>query len=175
MLWTTPGCKVHFTHELRKELNQQEIPLQSIQYYVSRKIKLQKIASNKEIVNDTAKLNQKREIVIDLVKIKRNTKGVVLRADELELNVAFEECDSCYLRFIANNRNGRHLYEVGALEWVNNVGQVEYDNQTYFIRPRNVFFRRASNDAALKVKSKYLYKFKLKRRKAKGMKVAGNF
>ena len=165
------SCKVYFTQQLREEVVEQEIPLESIQYCVSRKIKLQRIESTSTVVNDTTKLDRTKEIVVDLVKIKRNTPGVVVNQFDSELEVAFENCEGCSLKFVRTERNADEVYQVGAIEWVNNVGQVDYNNNIYYIRPRNVLFRKIANNSALKVRNKYLYKFKFNKRKAKGRKV----
>ncbi len=165
------SCKVLFTQEMREELEQQKIDLRKIQFYTSRKIVLQRIETTDSIVNDSAEVNLTKETFIDLVVIKRKAPGICVNTFGNELEIKFENCDSCTLKFVQNERGPDIIYQIGAQTWVNNVGSVPYDKQTYHIRPKTFFWQPQSNKAALKIKRKYWRKFKVRRRKVKGLKL----
>lgn len=166
-----PACKVLFTQEMREELEQQKIELSQIQFYTSKKIVLQHIVTSDSISNDSTMVDQTKETVIDLVVIKKKAPGICVRTFDNEVEIKFENCDSCSLKFVQNERGPDIIYQIGAEKWVNNVGSVPYDGLTYHIRPKMFFWQPKSNEAALKIKRKYWRKFKIRRRKVKGLKL----
>lgn len=166
------SCKIFFTHKLRKQLDEQEIPLEKIQFYTSKKIILQRIESEKTVIEDSSNLKQTSVTTIERIKIKRNTPGVCVNKFDKELEIKFEEGDSCTLKFVLVDTLNIHArYKIGALKWENEVGMVPYDGKIYYIKPRTFFFQPKSHEAALKVKKKFLHKLKVNRRKVKGVKL----
>ena len=176
LLMLFSSCKIYFTQELRQQLEEQKIDLDRIQFYTSKKIVLQRIITTQQVSEDTAKLIQVKETVIERIKIKRNLKGVCINGFDSELEIKFEPQDSCSLKFVrVDSSSVKSIYKIGAMSWVNNVGQVPYEGKVFYIRPRRNFFQPRSNDAALKVKRKFLHKVKVNRRKAKGIKVGEDY
>ena len=160
---------------MREELAQQEIDLSGVQFYTSKKIVLQRIETTIDsLVNDSVMLDETRKTIIDLVVIKRRAPGICVNQFDNELEIRFEDCDSCTLKFVKNELRADTIYQIGAQEWVNNVGSLPYDGHTYHIRPKRFFWQVRSNKSALKIKRKYRHKFKVRRRKVKGIKLKKN-
>lgn len=165
------SCKVLFTQEMREELEQQKIDLRAIQFYVSKKVVLQHIETTSLLSNDSSVVDQRKETLIDLVVIKKKAPGICVTTFANEVEIKFEECDSCTLKFVQTERGPDIIYQIGAQKWVNEVGSVPYGGKEYHIRPKVYFWQPKSNEAALKIKKKYWNKFKVQRRKVKGLKL----
>jgi len=166
------SCKIHFTHKLRLQVDKQDIPLSNIQFYTSKKIILQRIASENTVIEDSASLKQTTQTIVERIKIKRNTPGICISSFEKEVEIKFEEKDSCTIKFVLSDTTSlQGRYKIGALSWENEVGQIPYDGKIYFTRPRVFFFQPKSHEASLKVKKKFLHKLKVEKRKVKGIKI----
>lgn len=165
------SCKVLFTQEMREELAQQKIDLKDIQFYTSKKIVLQRIVTTDSLSNDSTLLDKTEETIIDLVVIKKKAPGICVNTFENEIEIRFEDCDSCTLKFVKNELAPDTIYQIGAQSWISNVGTVPYNGKTYTIRPKTFFWQPNSNKSALKIKRKYWKKFKIRRRKVKGIKL----
>ncbi|HAN76995.1 MAG TPA: hypothetical protein DCQ31_04080 [Bacteroidales bacterium] len=160
-----------FTQEMREELEEQNIKLSAIQFYVSKKIVLQRIETTTTVSNDSAVVDQTRETVIEQIIIKKKAPGICVNTFAKELEIKFEERDSCSLKFVQTEYGDKIIYRIGAQKWVNDVGSVPYDGKEFHIRPKSFFWQPESNKATLKIKRKYYNKFKISRRKVKGLKV----
>ncbi len=165
------SCKIYFPNKLRKQLDEQSIELEKIQFYTSKKIILQRVTKESIVTTDTTNLKQVEETVIERIKIKRNAPGICVNAYATEIEIKFEDKDSCSLKFVLNDTTDNALYKIGALQWENGVGLVPYDGAMFYIKPRVLFFQPRSNEATLKVKRSFLKKWTIKNRKVKGLKI----
>lgn len=166
------SCKVYFTQELREQVEKQGISLQDIQFYNSRKIIMQRIERTNTIIEDTTKLRQSETIELERIKIKRNRPCVSKFSDSTTIQVMFDPNSESTLRFVRTNTTDKYArYKIGAIRWEGEVGVIPYDSTIYYLQPRNYFFQPRSKDASLKVKKRFLRKWKIKLRKLKGVKV----
>jgi len=166
------SCKVIFTQKLRLQAEEQKINIEDIQFYTSKKIILQRLVSSSTVVEDTAKLQQTKTIELDRIKIKRNTPGVCVKKDDGTMEMIFEPDANTTLKFVLTDTvDPGARYKIGALRWDNGIGVVPYDSTIYYLQPRNYFFQPNSKETALKVKRRFLYKWKVRMRKLKGVKI----
>ena len=167
------SCKIIFTQELREQVESQKIDIKQIQFYTSRTIILQRVVSSSIVVEDTAKLKQIRQIELERIKIRKNTPGVCIETFDNELEIIFEQKDNSSLKFVLSDTSANKAarYKIGAVRWEEEVGVVPYNNNTYYLQPRNNFFQPRCNEAALKVKRRFLNKWKIKLRRLKGVRV----
>ena len=173
ILITFSSCKIIFTQELREQVEEQKIDVEQIQFYTSHTIILQRVASSSIIIEDTAKLRQTQQIEIDRIKIRRNTPGMCINKFNEELELVFEQKDSCSLKFVLSDTSDIYSgkYKIGALRWENEVGVIPYDNEIYYLQPQNNFFQPKCKESSLKVKRRFLYKWNIQNRRLKGVKV----
>ena len=172
ILFSFTSCKVMFTQAIRDQVEEYEIDVSQIQFYTSRTIILQRVVTSTVTVEDTAKLKQIRQIELERIKICRNTPCVCIDTTETGLHVIFEQADSSSLEFVLTDIEDKSaLYKIGALRWNGEIGIVPYNNNNYELRPRKHFFQPNSKEAALKVKRRFLYKWKVKLRRLKGVKL----
>ena len=173
ILITFSSCKIIFTQELREQVEEQKIDVEQIQFYTSHTIILQRVAASSIIIEDTAKLKQTKQIEIDRIKIRRNTPGMCIKKFDTELEVIFEQKDSCSLKFVLSDTSDVYSgrYKIGALRWENEVGVIPYDGRIYYLQPRNYFFQPKCKESSLKVQRRFLYKWKIQNRRLKGVKV----
>lgn len=171
LLFLFPSCKVHFTQELRLQLEGQKVNIEDVQFYNSRTIILQRIERTNSIVEDTAKLRQTQEILLERIKIKRNRPCVCSSKTDNSIEVRFNANSDSTITFVLADTTKTARYKIGALRWDNEVGVIPYDSVLFYLQPRNYFFQPRSKDAALKVKKRFLNKWKIRVRKLKGVKV----
>ncbi len=159
------SCKTYFTEDIRSQVNTHKINIKDIQFYTSRKIILSRLTNTNSdsAKQDSGTINFVQELEFERIVIKRNTPGVCVNAYDSELEIKFEDKDSCSLKFVIND-DPLKTYVIGAQKWENNMGIVPYDGKTFFILPR-------SNNTRLKVKVKFLRKWKINSRVAKGVKI----
>lgn len=166
------SCKVHFTQELRLQLEEQGVSVEDIQFYNSRTIILQRIEREEVIIRDTAKLKETRETLLERIRIRRNRPCVCTKQSDNTLDVRFNPESDATLKFVLYDTVPEvATYKIGATSWENDVGVIPYDSYTYYLQPRNFFFQPRCNEAALKVKKRYLNKWKIRLKKYKGVKI----
>lgn len=172
IFFVLPACKVFFTEDLRMQVEAQKIKLENIQYYTSKKIILQRISSSETVMEDTAKLKQTRQIELDRIKIKRNTKGVCVKNTEKTMEMIFEKNTKSTLKFVlSDTADVKSRFKIGALSWKNGIGEIAYDSTIYYLQAKNYFFQPNCKESSLKVKRRFMYKLKITKRKLKGVKV----
>jgi len=172
LLFVFPSCKVLFTQELRLQLEGQQVAIENIQFYNSHKIILQRTESTSTLVQDSIKLKETREILLERIKIKKNRPCICTETKDNSLNVRFDPQSESTLTFVLTDTlDQQAIYRIGALRWENEVGVIPYDSTIYYLQPRNYFFQPRSKDAALKVKKRFLNKWEIKNQKLKGVKV----
>jgi len=167
-----PACKVFFTNELKLQVEEQKIKLENIQFYTSKKIILQRISSSESVMEDTAKLRETRQITLDRIKIKRNTKGICVGNTGETMEMIFEKNAKSTLKFaLSDTADADSRFKIGALNWKNGIGEIVYDSTTYYLQAKNYFFQPNCKESCLKVKRRFMYKLDINKRKLKGVKV----
>ena len=166
------GCKVFFTKELKLQVEEQKIKLENIQFYTSKKIILQRISSSESVIEDTAKLKETRQITLDRIKIKRNTKTVCSVNAGSTMEMIFEKGTKSTLFFaLSDTADIDSRFKISALNWKNGIGEIVYDSTTYYLQAKNYFFQPNCKESCLKVKRRFMYKLDINKRKLKGVKV----
>jgi hypothetical protein len=154
----------YFTSDIYERYSWTEQELQSIQFYLSDEIVLQRRLSKgtKEIIDGDVKIvNGER---VEIIKIPKGTPGVIeFLPDKERIAVKFEEGSEKYLMFGANPKLDDR-YMLLATEWKRHSGIVHYNGKKY---------RTQSNSqlAALMIDLKKVTDRDVKVRTAKGVRV----
>ena len=152
---------IFFTKDIRENLNDNNLEIEKVQYYNSKKIILRRSLSKEEtqIAKGVIKLedgNYFEEIIIP-----KQTKGIAVSTGSEFLKIAFETGDNRNLRFVINDDN---YYQISADSWKNDYGCINYDTTTYYVVP-------GSSNALLMVSKEYISNIEKKRRVLEGRSV----
>ncbi|HAQ38284.1 MAG TPA: hypothetical protein DCX89_05255 [Saprospirales bacterium] len=121
-----------FTQKMYEEYGWSERDLQSVQFYVSRDIVLEKKAMDNITSIKDGKIKVIEDKVIEKLVIKRGTPGSLLfMPKENRLAVSFDNDNNKYLIFGASQKN-QGKFMLFAKDWDRNRGVMTYDGQTYY-------------------------------------------
>ncbi len=152
---------IFFTKDIRENLNDNNLEIEKVQYYNSKKIILRRSLSKEEtqIAKGIIKLedgNYFEEIIIP-----KQTKGIAVSTGSEFLKIAFETGDNRNLRFVMNDDN---YYQISADSWKNDYGCISYDTTTYYVIP-------GSSNTLLMVSKEYISNIEKNRRVLEGRSV----
>ena len=154
--------KVLFTREMRINLLENKLKENEVQYFNSGKIVLKRNLSYAETQIARGQIRYEDGQYVEEIVIPKNTPGVaVLQAKDL-LNISFETGENRQLSFKCNADG---YYQLSALSWKGNYGQVKYDTTIYYLTP-------SSSRALLMVAKDYVSKFEKQKRILKGRTVS---
>ncbi len=120
------------TQRMYEEYGWSERDLQSVQFYVSRDIVLEKKAMDNVTSIKEGKIKVTEDRVIEKVVIKRGTPGSLLfMPKQNRLAISFDNDDNKYLIFGASEKNNGK-FMLFAKDWDRNRGIMTYDGQTYY-------------------------------------------
>lgn len=161
LLLSSCSNRILFTQQLRHNLYENELNVEEVQFYNSKKIVLKRNLSVEETKLARGEIHLENGQYVEEIIIPKNTKGVVVKQERNALNIAFEEGEYRNLKFVVNENN---LYQISAINWENNHGKVVYDSLTYYIAP-------GGDNALLKVSKDNFYNFQKNKRVLKGRSV----
>lgn len=126
----------YFTADVRRRVESKNIPLQKIQFYVDKDLELRRELTAKDAKVNSGKVKFENGKYINIIKLKKYTKGVCTRTGERTIDVSFETGDGKSLSFTVPAQAGpQEVYTIAAEKWIRNEGKVRYDGETYFIQP----------------------------------------
>ena len=161
LVLTSCKPKLIFTEQNRQQLKDQKISIDNVQFYNDKDIVMRREIERSLTQVDKGEIKQIDGENIQEIRIPRSTPGIVTNSTDTKIWVAFEDCDSCSIRFYKNPYDS---YQVDADIWYSDRGQISYDRKNfYLITPHN--------DAILLVKKSQIYKPEKRSRSAKGMKI----
>ena len=149
--------KVYFTPEIKASLEENNIPLSSLQFYTNTKMSLRRNVSLNSANVTKGEAVIKRGTDINVVKLSKKTPGALLESAPNSLKVAFEEGENKGLTFIQNG-SGAYILQRTAENTVN------YDGYIHNVNPEKT-------DVALQIKRKVIRRINIDKRKMKGKKV----
>lgn len=134
------SSKTYFTADTRNKVEAKSITLDKLQYYIDKDVELKR-----ELSSGTASVKSGKVIIengkyINLILLKKGTKGVCTGINNNSLDISFEEGNSSSLTFSSAKRSGMNaVYILNAEKWLkpynsNEVGEVNYDGEIYFMR-----------------------------------------
>lgn len=153
---------IYFTQDMRMNLYKNKLGIDQVQFYNSKKIKLQRNLTYAETKIARGELKYENGQYVEEIIIPKNTPGVAVTEAKNVLNVAFEDGKNRSLKFVLNDKD---RYQISATTWQNDYGKVVYDTLIYYIEPK-------SDKAMLKVKKDNIYNFQMKKRVVKGKKIS---
>lgn len=167
VLFLLSACKtlVPFTEELATQHNWEESELESLQYYNSETIVLNRYVTSDEasIVSGTLKMVDGRQV--EEIIIKEGTPGIVTAFPDGErMAVSFEISDDYYLTFGVDEARGERYYLRLKEYKKNEYAKVTYIGKVYNLTPQSL-------NSFLQINMKKVLNEEKKQRIAKGRKL----
>lgn len=152
---------IYFTQDMRNNLNDNNLNVEDVQFYVSRKLVLKRNLTYDETKIARGEIKLENGKYVEEIIIPKNTQGVAIDFNNRSIDVAFEQGFNRDLKFVINDES---LYQITALEWENDYGIIKYDTLMYFMEP-------GGDRSLLKVKKDNIYNYQKKKRVVKGRSV----
>ncbi len=152
---------IFFTQDIRNNLDENQLEVEKVQFYNSKKIILKRSLSKEETQIAKGIIRLEDGNYFEEIIIPKKTKGVVVRNGSEFIKIAFETGDNRNLRFVLNDDN---YYQISADSWKNNYGCISYDTTTYYVIP-------GSSSTLLMVNKEYISNIEKNRRVLKGRSV----
>ena len=182
------SCKVLFTEQIRKQAEANRIDFSKIQFYNSDKIVLKRTLSSNEVSVASGKVIVENGKYTEIIKIKKNTRGICTYNANNSLNISFEagpdrglafknngflssgyylNPDNCKTEKISSiaisSSNKKRYVPIESVEKKINKCSVIYDGKTYSLELPSMPY--------LLIKKAKFYKNQTKKRTLKGLKV----
>ncbi len=161
LLLSSCSNKILFTQQIRTNLYDNNLEVEEVQFYNSKKIVLKRNLSVEETKVARGEIRLENGQYVEEIIFPKDTRGVVVKEGRNTLNVAFEEGDRRNLKFVLNEND---LYQISAVSWESNYGKVQYDTLIYYIAP-------GGDKALLKVSKDNIYNYQKNKRVVKGRSV----
>jgi hypothetical protein len=132
--------KSFFTSDIRSRLEADTIHVDKLQFYVDRDVELRREVSSADMKVTEGKIKFVNGKYVQIIMLKKFTPGVCSKIDKNSLQISFEVGDGKTLTFgITGVSNQGEVYRLFANKWINvdngKIGEIKYDNQTYYIQP----------------------------------------
>ena len=158
--------KTYFNTSVRTQVERSAIALDKLQYYVDRDVEIRRevASSSAKVASGVIKLENGK--YVNIITLKKNTPGVCTKAYADKMDISFEVGEGKYLTFgKLKNSDVYAAYTLYANSWLNNLGEINYDGQRYYILPQG-------SEARLMIKKNVLHTIKVDKREMNGRKVA---
>ncbi len=165
MAGSSCSTKVLYTRQIRNNLLENQLKESEVQYYNSGKIVLQRNLSYAETQIARGQIKYENGQYIEEIVIPKSTPGVAVSQGRDFIDVSFEQGENRQLRFKCNPDG---VYQITALAWKDNYGQVKYDTTYYYMNT-------ASGKAVLQVEKDYVSKYQKQKRVLKGRTVSSGY
>jgi len=156
--------KTYFTSSVRSDIEQHNIPVTKLQFYVDRDVELRREVSSANTKVSAGVVKFENGKYVNIITLNKKTPGVCTRAYGDKMDVAFEIGEGRYLTFGEVKRDSRAPYTLYADKWGKVYGEIKYDGLTYYILP-------GGSDARLMIKKDALNTLQVNKREMKGRKV----
>ena len=164
MLLSSCSKTIYFTRDMRQNLSKNYLSIDKIQFYNSKKIILRRNLSYADTKVARGKINFENGQYVEKIIIPKKTPGVAVGEGTNYINVAFEDGNNRFLKFVLN---GDNEYQVSAGKWEQGYGKVKYDTLVYYIEPK-------SSKAVLKVVKNDNFNLQKNTRRLKGKVISGH-
>ena len=149
---------IYFTQDMRNSLTANDLRIEDVQFYTSKKLILKRNLSFDETKIARGEIKFENGQYVEEIIIPKNTPGVAVDYNSRRIDVSFEQG---YNRDLSFALNGEELYQITALDWENDYGKIKYDTLVYFMKP-------GGDEALLKVKNDNIYNYQRNKRVLKG-------
>jgi len=150
------SSNLYFTVEQRSLIERNDISPKSLQYYVDRDVILKREMSSQEATTQiTGKVIVENGKYIHIITLRKNTPGVCtyVYSNNQTLDISFDMGEGKYLTFGVNKAElakPSTIYNIRAKNWVNKVGEITYDGETYYVQPEGfgaqLMFKKLTKD-----------------------------
>ncbi len=158
---TSCNSTIYFTQEMRNNIDENNLKIEDVQFYVSQKLILKRNLSSDEIKIARGEIKFENGQFVEEIIIPKNTPGIAVDLDIDWVDIVFEQGFNRDLKFVLNSDDN---YQITALEWNSNYGKVKYDTTFYYLVP-------GSDKALLKVKKEDIFNFQKNKRVVKGINI----
>lgn len=158
--------KTYFNSAVRTQVERSAIPLEKLQFYVDRDVEIRRevASSSAKVSSGIIKLENGK--YVNIVTLRKNTPGVCTKTYPDKIDISFEMGDGKYLTFGRLKSNDVYAaYTLYANSWLNNLGEINYDGQKYYILP-------SGSEAKLMIRKDVLNTNKIDKREMNGRKIA---
>ncbi|MCL2682170.1 MAG: hypothetical protein FWE63_01635 [Bacteroidales bacterium] len=129
VLLTSCG-KAVFTPKHRVALQQSGISTKDVQFYNSKKIKLERQISSSEVGTAKGTVNVRKGMHFESIIFPRHTKGRLAIEDKDCLTIAFEQAGTIVF---CQNASGKYFRLMGRGGYIQNGAQMSYAGQTWTV------------------------------------------
>lgn len=150
---------IYFTQHIRKEVENKNLDIHKIQFYISKTVVLQRIMPINEGEIARGKIKLKNGNYIDQIIIHKDTPGICEFIGENKIYISFEKNNNNTLIF--NREPYSNYYELLINKEDENYNGVVYDSLIYIVNYK-------SENAKLWIKKDEIYKQEIKQRIVKG-------
>lgn len=148
---------IYFTQNLRNKIENKDLNLKEIQYYLSDKIILQRVMPIDEAKIARGEIKFENGNYIDQIIINKDTPGACESFAVNKIYISFEENNT--LTFVRNSYS--NFYELLVNKEIDNFNGVVYDSLIYKITAKG-------ENAKLWIKKDEIYRQEVKQRVVKG-------
>jgi hypothetical protein len=132
--------KSFFTSEIRSKLEADTIQLNKLQFYVDRDVELRREVSSADMKVTSGQIKYVSGKYVQIIMLKKFTPGVCSKVNKNSLEINFEVGDGKTLTFgVTGVSTPGEIYRLFANRWISQdagkIGEIKYDNQTYYIQP----------------------------------------
>ena len=157
--------KVYFNTQVRKQLEDLNIPLNKLQFYVDRDVILRREISKEETKASSGVVKFENGKYVNIIKLPMYTYGLCTKIYPNKLNISFEDVDGKFLTFgYPKNGSDENAYQINADEWNGNIGKINYEGKVFYIDEK-------SSDAKIMINQQWKAKKDVKQRVMKGRKI----
>lgn len=162
------SSKTYFTPAIRSRVEANQVSLSKVQFYVDRDIVLRRELDKGETKVTAGELKFENGHYVNIITLKKGTKGVCTSAGTNKVSISFEMGDGNYLNFGKTKAGtANDPYRILADDWVNDYGLITYEGKRYHIEP-------AGTEASIMIKSSWLRTTKVEKREMKGRSITSN-
>ena len=158
LILTSCSPKILLTNNTKLQIENAGVSLDQVQFYNSSEIVLTRQSSKGELSVTGGKVKIRNGKYFEEIIIPRRTPGICESYDDKAVKVSFEE-GSGTLIFLTN----REFFKIGAKEWVNNIGKLDYQGKVFNIT--------SGKDSQLMISKSVLTKIDRRKRVVKGNKI----
>lgn len=157
--------KSYFTMATRANLENNNVELKKIQYYIDKDVELKREMTSGDVKVTSGKVKLENGKYVHIIYLKKHTPGVCTSYTNSHLDISFEIGDDKVLTFSTpKSKSSYDAYQITADEWNSSYGKITYEGKEFYIQP-------GGSNAKLMIKKKVANKSEVKKRKMKGRKL----
>ncbi|MDH4461749.1 MAG: hypothetical protein ACOVOW_07890 [Spirosomataceae bacterium] len=153
LLFLLASCtapKSFFTVDTRVKIEYKKEQLNQLQFYIDRDVELRRELASNQVKIKSGKIAFENGKYINIVLLKKFTPGVCTEVSEGKLKIAFDAGLDNTLSFgVKKAAKLTDPYQLMADKWTNNIGRIQYNDETYYIQPGGADAKLMINKSAI--------------------------